>query len=64
MSCGEVKEHKNDKNNINHPIIDESSQQKKVKKPTKTPNAFILYRQAKQSIITGERGKISNNDTF
>src|SRR6266498_3110002 len=62
VSCGEVKDHENDKNDTSHPIIDESSQQKKEKKPPRPPNAFILYRQAKQPIITRERGNISNND--
>jgi hypothetical protein len=50
---------KNDKNNV---IIDESYHQiqQSFEKTPRPPNAFILYRRAKQPLITKERGNISN----
>ncbi|CAI2162759.1 12467_t:CDS:1 [Funneliformis geosporum] len=43
-------------------IIDESTQKNEAKRPPRPPNAFILYRKAKQPMITKEVGQISNND--
>ncbi|GES78072.1 mating-type HMG-box protein MAT1-2 [Rhizophagus clarus] len=56
-SYGEIIE-----NNINHVIIDESYHQiqQTIEKTPRPPNAFILYRRAKQPLITKERGNISN----
>src|SRR5205814_267238 len=46
-------------NDTNNGIIDEKFQQTAEKTP-RPPNAFILYRRAKQPLITKERGNVSN----
>ncbi|CAG8474964.1 7712_t:CDS:1 [Funneliformis mosseae] len=43
-------------------VIDETTRKIEAKRPPRPPNAFILYRKAKQPTIVKERGQISNNE--